>query len=381
MKKKIIKISLLILILVLIILGVLCIIDHVRMKNNQEVVFSTWGKKYTAPKKESKGIKVALTLHDEISKDTVWCGTFQLIWNDLKNELAKQDIVFDPQLQVVENLNKGTFTSSDISEDSYYKIYGIPTLELKEEIENAIKQKFNETSDILNDFEWENHNTEDYFLYAMLKKEFKFEKKFNELEKANFGEYKNVQYFGINEDTRDEIRNQVKVLYYKSSEEFAIKLITKENDEIIIAKGIEGTTFYEIYQNIIYKNSTYEGSESFGKKDTLKIPNIEFKVKEEFEEIQDKTFKFKNGTEYCIDKALQTIEFELDKTGGKIKSEAGMMNLMKSDIGEREEIRNFNVNNTFTIFLQEEGKSLPYFAGRIDDISKFQSSNTKIEKD
>lgn len=349
------------------------------MMNNQEVIFSTWGKKYTAPKQESEGINVALTLHDEIDKDAVWCGTFQLIWNDLKNELAKQDIVFEPQLQVVENLNKGTFTSNDISENSYYKTYGIPTLELKKEIENAIKQKFNETSDILNDFDWENHNDEDYFLYAMLKKEFKFEKKFKELEKGNFGEYRNVQYFGINKNTKNEIREQVKVLYYKSSEEFAIKLITKENDEIIISKGIGGTNFNEIYQNIIERNNNYNGNKNFGEKDTLKVPNLEFKVKEEFEEIQNKTFKFANGSEYRIEKALQTIEFELDKTGGKIKSEAGMM-VNKASLGEWEEIRNFNVDNTFTIFLKEEGKELPYFAAQIDDISKFQTSNTKIEK-
>ena len=44
------------------------------------------------------------------------------------------------------------------------------------------------------------------------------------------------------------------------------------------------------------------------------------------------------------------------------------------------EIREFLVDDSFTIFLQEEGKSLPYFAARIDDISKFQTNNTKIQK-
>ena len=35
-------------------------------------------------------IKTALTLNDKIKNDTIWCGTFQLLWNDLKNNLAKQ---------------------------------------------------------------------------------------------------------------------------------------------------------------------------------------------------------------------------------------------------------------------------------------------------
>ena len=253
MKKKIIKILVGILILAILILGVLCVIDHIRMRNNEEVLFSTWGKKYTAPMKESIGTNVALTLHDEITKDTVWCGTFQLIWNDLKNELAKQDIVFTPQLEVVRNLNRGTFTTNDISEDSYYKVYGRPTLELKEQIEKAIKEKFNEKSDILDAFEWGNSGPNDYFLYSMLKKEFEFEKKFTELENGTFGEYNNVEYFGVKKDTDKSVKKQVEVLYYNSSDDFAIKLITKQNDEVIIARGTEENNFYDIYQGIIVR--------------------------------------------------------------------------------------------------------------------------------
>lgn len=379
MKKKIIKILIGVLIFIVIVLGTLCIMDHIRMANNEEVIFSTWGKKYSAPIKESKGTNIVLTLHDEITENTAWCGTFQLIWNDLKNEIAKQDIVFEPQLQVVENLNRGTFTTNDISENSYYKVYGIKTPELKEEIEKAIKEKFSEKSDILGDFNWENNGSDEYFLYSMLKKEFEFEKQFSELEDGTFGEYNNVEYFGIDSSTKKEIREQVEVLYYNSSEDFAIKLITKQNDQVVIIKGAEENTFYEIYQNSMKEAEKYEGHRNLAQLDTLKIPNIQFKVKEEFEELENKTFKFYNNDEYVIEQAIQTIEFELDKSGGKIKSEAAMTANM-SEAPILDEIRDFIVDDTFTIFLQEEGKELPYFAARIDDISKFQTNNTKIER-
>ena len=79
----------------------------------------------------TEGVTTTLTLEDEIQDDTIWCGTFQLIWNDLKNDLAKQDIVFNPQLKVVENLNKETFTTKELSEASYYKKIGTPSLKLK----------------------------------------------------------------------------------------------------------------------------------------------------------------------------------------------------------------------------------------------------------
>lgn len=319
-----------------------------------------------------ENILTALTLEDEIKNDTIWCGTFQLIWNDLKNGLAKQDIVFTPQMTVIENLNKETFTTEDISDKYYYKKIGSPSIELKKEIEKGIKDKFNETSEILDDFEWANRDPGDYFLYAMLKKEFKFEKAFEELKNGKFGDYEDVKYFGIESDDMDELAKQVDVLYYKSKDDFAIKLHTKQEDEVILCKNPEGNTFNEIYQNIMQEEKQYDGTKRLKEGELLKIPNIKLKEKNEFKEIQDKVFKFSNGDEYTIEQAIQTIEFELDREGGKIKSEAGIMANLESAIVIPEKLREFFIDDTFAIFLIEEGKNTPYFAGKINDITKFQ---------
>lgn len=320
----------------------------------------------------TEGVTTTLTLEDEIQDDTIWCGTFQLIWNDLKNDLAKQDIVFTPQLKVVENLNKETFRVNDLSDKYFYKKIGTPSISLKKEIEQAIKDKFNEKSDILNDFEWENREPKDYFLYAMLKKEFQFEKAFEELDNGKFTDYENVSYFGIKKSSEsEELRNQVKVLYYNSKDDFAIKLITKQEDEVILCKNPKGNTFNEIYKNITTQESKYKGNKNFQEGELLKVPNIKMNEKTEFTEIQNKSFLFSNGDSYHIEKALQTIQFELDKTGGKIKSEAGMMVKYESAI-MIDEIREFAIDDTFAIFLIEKGKDKPYFAGKINDITKFQ---------
>lgn len=323
----------------------------------------------------AKDIATVLTLDDEINSNsnTIWCGTFQLIWNDLKNNLAKQDIVFSPQLKVIENLNKETFLESDLSEKYYYKKIGNPSLKLKEEIEKSIKDKFNEKSDILDDFEWENRNSEDYFLYTMLKKKFEFEKAFEEFEKGNFGEQENVSYFGIKKNNKsNELRNQIEILYYNSKDDFAIKLKTKQEDEVVFCKNPKGETFNEIYTNIKQQENTYKGNKNFQEGDLLKVPNIQIKQKKEFSEIQNNPFYFSNGKMYKIEKAIQTIDFELDKTGGKIKSEAGMMVNKEAGILYNE-IREFSIDNTFAIFLIENQKEHPYFAAKISDISKVQN--------
>lgn len=349
------------LIIIFIVIAVAILGVFVYGKTSEQVTFS-----------DTEGITTVLTLEDEFQNDAIWCGTFQLIWNDLKNDLAKQDIVFTPQLQVIENLNKETFTTKDISEKYYYKKYGYPSIELKQEIEKAIKDKFNETSNILDDFDWTPKDPNDYFLYAMLKKEFQFEKAFEKLENGKFGEYDNVEYFGIKSGDLEELRKQVKVLYYNSKNDFAIKLETKQEDEVILCKNPEGKTFNEIYNNITKQAEEYDGSNNLQEKELLKVPNIKINEKNEFKEIQNKSFYFSNGLEYTIEKAIQTIEFELDREGGRIKSEAGMMNRLESALIPLDEPREFLLDDTFAIFLIEDDKDTPYFAGKIDDITKFQ---------
>ncbi len=311
---------------------------------------------------------VVLSLEDRISDDTIWCGTFNLIWNDLKNEIAKQDIVFNPQLEEVKNLNKGTFSTKDLEDTSYYKAYGHPTLELKKEIEKNIKEKFNETSDILDDFDW-NGSMDDYILYAMLKKVFNFNIPFDKLKDSNFKDTENVKYFGINDKSNNKMRNQVTVLYYDDNG-YAVKISTKENDEVILIKGDNSPTFLDVYNNTISKNINYDKT-TFTKDDSLRVPNLKMNVKKSFDQLVNKPFLFANGDEYYIGKAIQTIKFELDNKGGKIKSEAGMQ-VFKNSAMPNDTSRAFNFDDTFIIFLKEKGKDLPYFAAKISDIKKFQ---------
>jgi hypothetical protein len=381
MSKKIAKIGLIIAIGIILIIGILYAIDLGRMKNNEPVLFSTWGKNYTAPEENTSlgdhtsEMNVVLSLEDEISPNTAWCGTFNLIWNDLKNDLAKQPIVFTPQPNAVKNLNLGTFTTAHLAEESYYKVYGLPTKALKEEIEKAIKEKFNETSDILDSFDWNNSGPNDYFLYAMLKKQFEFPKVFTKLAKGTFGDKENVDYFGIDASTEEVVRNQVKVIYYDSKQDFAIELTTKTNDQIIISRGSNKNTFLAIYEEIETKKQ--KGNKALQEGEVVQIPNINIDLKKEFEELQNKPFLFSNGDEYVIEKAMQTIQFELTEKGGKIKSEAGMM-VNKTAIIQQDDPRQFMVDGEFTIFLREKDKKLPYFAAKINDISKVQENVTKI---
>ena len=350
---------------------------------NMAKIFS----KKTTKLQSDAGITVVPTMNDTITTDSSWCGTFQLVWNDMKNEVVKQDVIFNPQLDMVKNLNKEDFNETMLSEDSYYKIYSLKSLALKEQIENGIKEKFNQTSDILDDFDWSENELDNpnnpyerrYFFYTMLYRKFEFLQEFDKLDNGEFGDkYKNVQYFGIDKDTPNSVGEQIEVLYYNSKDDFAIIINTKTDDEVIFCKNPKGSNFNDIYENMNNEAKKYTGSSSFENVDEFKAPNLDVNEKREYTELVGKKFKTADPVYDTaeIQKAIQTIKFSLDEKGGEIKSEAAIdlkvePNSLVSEI-QKDQPRYFYVDNTFAIFLREKGKSKPYFAGRIDDITKFQ---------
>lgn len=375
MNKKIKVLIIIVILIILFIIGMIVI-------NKTNIL----GKKATKLQQES-GITVVPTMRDTITSDSSWCGTFQLVWNDMKNEVVKKDIVFTPQEEMATNLNKEEFTQDMISDEYYFKIYGLKTLSLKEEIENGIQEKFNQKSDILDDFDWseselDNPNNQDvrrYFFYAMLYRKFEFLQEFDKLENEKFGDkYDDIEYFGIDENTKNSVGDQIDVLYYNSKDDFAIVINTKTDDEVIFCKSPQGTNFKEIYENMNKETDNYTGSKSFKSIDEFKAPNLTFNEKREYTELQDK--EFETADPYYdaakIIQAIQTIKFSLDEKGGEIKSEAAIdMKISATSINTKpkeEEPRYFYVDNTFSIFLREKGQDMPYFAGRIENITKFQ---------
>ena len=171
-------------------------------------------------------------------------------------------------------------------------------------------------------------------------------------------------------NSSSEVKNQIIVLFYNSKDDFAIKLITKSNDEVIFYKNPKGKTFNEIYSNMTNDTNKYTGNKNFSNNDTFKAPMINFNVKREYNELQNKPFYDDENREYVIEKAVQTINFKLDEKGGRVKSEAAIdTNVTSAPVKES---RNFNVDDTFAIFLKESSRDMPYFAARIDDIRKYQ---------
>jgi hypothetical protein len=76
------------------------------------------------------------------------------------------------------------------------------------------------------------------------------------------------------------------------------------------------------------------------------------------------------NSDFIISKAIETVQFKMDETGVKLKSEAGIMVGCTCCPTFREEPRYFYFDKRYVIFLQE--KSKPYFAMKIEDAKALQ---------
>ena len=300
-------------------------------------------------------------------QDRVWVGTFQLVWNDFMDKIAFSQIKFPGGTPVIVNeLNRQDFTEEDLSSKSYYKYIGPIRKNTKKVIAKAIKKKFNETSDILDKLDL-TPSRQRFIAYAMLKKDFKFIVPFDKLGLSPFRDTE-AEYFGISKESRKELDKGVEVLFYNTPSDFAVKLDTEGKDEVYLYKTSNTNTFNYLYEDMLKKQEVYSGSQKFGEDDELKIPNLKFFEEKVFDEICGNRVK---GTNLVIDKAMETVEFEMNNSGVELKSEAAIIATMTA-LMPKEEVRYFFFDDTFVVFLKEKEKSKPYFALRVHDISNFQ---------
>lgn len=303
-----------------------------------------------------------------VQQNRLWVGTFQLVWNDFMDGIVKGPVQFDDyRSPLVFKLNKQRFKADDLSEDSYYKTYGETSPELKAQIENALKEKFNETSDILDSIDW-TPGAGKYLVYAMLKKDFKFLTAFDKLEPARFAHsFKKVDYFGIDENSDKILDDTLHVLFYNSPKDFAVSVITQGKDVLYLYRTDDNKTFDKLYSDMFMKKVQYDGSSEFLAKDEFKVPNISLYAQKSFDELCNHKIK---GTDLTIGQAIETVDFKMDNEGVKLKSEASIATKMSMPfIPENVKPRKFYFDDTFVLFLQENDKNKPYFALRVDDVS------------
>lgn len=298
---------------------------------------------------------------EEGDMDTIWVGTFQLVWNEFMDKYVKGNVEFvDGESKLAKELNKKSFTREMLNEKDYYIEHGLTNKQLKERILTNVKNKFNiENSVVLKNIKklkFENSQNH-YTLYAMLNKNFTFLKPFDLIpytSNFNNGE-KEVNYFGIK--VSKGLEDNIKVMFYNGNNDFGVTLNTKENEEVILYRTENRGTFENLYKEMLQKEKIYTGSKEFKKIDEIKIPYIELNKDINYNELCNR--EIKNRGIY-IDKAIQSVKFSLTENGGNLVSEAINHGMVQSGVDYY--ARKFYFTDTFILFLKEKDKEKPYFA-------------------
>ncbi len=304
--------------------------------------------------------------------NNVWVGNFQIAWNEfLDTRLNGKNLEFeDYDSELANELNKRSFTKDMLSDDSYYIKVAETTPELKTQIEQDLKNKFNYNSSILDnlDFTKVDGRNKCYTIYSMICKNFEFLKPFDKLSGIKFKDSEGFyKCFGIENSSSEDLNSNVEVLYFNKisddnlrSNDFAVKLKTKGNDEVIICRTDSNDSFEKIYQEMNEKAKNYTGRKDFTEDDELKIPYINLDTVINYDELCGKFIKGTNGL--YLKNAMQNVKFSLNEKGGNLTSEAGIQDMYLS-VGM--ETRYFYLDNNFIIFLKEKDAEKPYFALRI----------------
>lgn len=262
-----------------------------------------------------------------------------------------------------------------LSSDDYYINVGKNSLDLKNQIENNLKEKKLFDDELLEGIEFSD-DLDTYLIYSILSKKFEFTTPFDRLSSDYFGDNTNskVEYFGITADSDLDLLNNVEILFFEDNYNFAIKLLTNNNEEIILLKTENEENFGNLYQSINKYVERYEGRNELKRGDSLRIPLIQLDTIINYNDLCGKKIIGTDGA--YIQNALQNIKFYLNENGGEVTSNAVIKEISQA---EYDDSYNFDFSSEFYIFMKENNSKKPYMALKVNNNDILIEAEEKVE--
>lgn len=279
---------------------------------------------------------------DENTINNLWVGTLDLAWKELEEKIGLNKIELEGKMpQIANDLNESTF-SKEMLNPNDYKINVERTVTNGYKIDATLNKELNflESFDNFSDYKWTFGNSEEY-----------------------------IKYFGINNASPEEMNKNVEILFYNKlnngsllSNDMAIKLKTKEGDEIILYRTDDKKSFDEYYEDIKAKTKNYKGRTEFSEDDELRVPYVKVNGMINYNQLYDK--KIKNSKGLYIYDVIQNVNFYLNERGCNLSSKATMVT---EYMGIGQDTKYCYFQDTFIIFMKEKNSDKPYFALKVDN--------------
>ena len=244
--------------------------------------------------------------------------------------------------------------------------------------------------------------TNKWFIYSMLLKNFPFIAQFDNLPNDYFNkiETQKYKYFGFMKDVqyqdwdsdenKDKLEGTIESLFYANDDDFALKITDKnDKEEMILYLTDSNASFEQLYSEIKEKSlKKKEYTQNRTKDDIQKHPNaiisfvnyykipylhidrtMSFDKELANKDIKGKDYKNNKKDIWVILQTLQTVKFDMDNKGARLKSEAAISMMQGAMYVEKKIYLEdfYYFDRPFVLFLKEKGKDKPYFAVRIKD--------------
>jgi hypothetical protein len=317
-------------------------------------------------------------------KNVIWCSSFQVAWDHLKADVIKAPVKVANAEEVADRLNRAPESESDLPEGFYYATAGFVTDGIISTIQKEMAAKFPLVpAPVLG------HLSPDALVaYAYLTASVKFTIPFfDSNERLSFqdstGGKGSVSAFGIrpeDEYAYSRLREQVEVLYaeeastreeyQRNSEsrggmpvplEFALDPC-KDSSAVQLLLATVGAKESLAEKKIReWSPATPEYERVFQVSDVLLVPNVFYKVRHRFSELEGpgKVLLNPGFSKYWVEEALQSVEFKLDRSGAEVASQAEAVVRLSALY--------FLFDRSFLIVLRKRGAEHPFFVMWVDN--------------
>lgn len=301
-------------------------------------------------------------------ESVLWCGTFQLAWNEVCT-LVGEDLQFvGQQSAMVAALNKQAFVKEDLDEAACVALADFVRNDVHARISRELKAKFHgRASPKALPSPLDAPRPQDIVAYAYLFKNFEFSTPFERLELPLRFAGTEVASFGIGEEYKSsqaKLCDQVVVHDYKSPDDFVIELLAKsEGDHVVLAKTDPRETLEETIAAVEQRIARAQSAKAVSG-DILKVPKFNFDITRRYTELPDSPLRVANpniAKDLRIISAVQNIRFQMDEKGVKLKSDSHI-SFGCGDSSKKHGKRVMIFDKPFLLMLKRTDAQSPYFA-------------------
>ena len=315
-------------------------------------------------------------------RNLVYCSTFQIAWDDLRDTLGVASLQFHESRPLATKLNARRFPREALSSECYVALAGRTSENVCSRFAAARQQRFpNATLPPSQPFSGPALEA-----YCYLQKRLPFKIKFNKLDEPlqfqtpqgvrpvrSWGRQAGQEPFTARppSDAFEDPSTQVRILHYVDDQDFIVEVQTL-SDSILLAKVPPLTTLDETWQMVAerVRNRRIQGMRAaLFNNEPFVVPQVALFVERDYDELKGVPVDNVAGG-LPLHVAKQYIRFQLDESGAVLESEARAMHVGIDDDPDRppDRPRQFVFDRPFLLALRQPKSEEPYFVMWIGNV-------------